>query len=144
MLAVLLLQGLYFNIVFLQNFYIGYARKLKFLGRGDTSHRQQIPDSSMDAIMGLLRLLQGILRCKDKEDKPEYRDLVEKLPTGYEDIYHFLIQYAIVFQILSLFGKRAKEGIDTLTKGHFEKKYDDKQDYYYWKKGLGQASKNYK
>ena len=79
---------------------------------------------------------------KDKIS-PDYQKLVAKLPKGYENCYHFLIQYGVVFIVLSLFGRRAREGIDFLTKSHFQKKYDEENNYSYWKKVLGETSKNY-
>ena len=126
-----------------QNFYAGYIKRLKSSGKGDTDHRQEIPQSSLDAIMDLLILLQKILRIKNKKS-PEYHNLVSKLPEDYKNDYHFLMQKGMVFMILSLFARRAKEGMDKLTKSHFEKKYCDQNNYHYWKRAKGEKTKNHK
>ena len=125
-----------------QNFYAGFIKKLKSEGRGDTEHRKEIPTSSLKVIMDLLRLLQEILRCEDKKT-PEYRNLIEKLPKDYQDSYHILIQKGVVYLLISLFGRRARENTDALTKAHFEKMYDEEENYFYWGKAVGEKTKNY-
>ena len=133
---------LFLQCVFpLQNFYAGFIKKSKSEGKGDTDHRKEIPKSSLEAIMNLMKLLQEILRC-DK-NSPKYKELVEKLPEGYQDYSHFLVQKVMVYILLSLIGRRGREGLDSLTKSHFEKMFDEENNYCHWARVKGEKSKNH-
>ena len=127
-----------------QNYYLGFKKKLKAAGRGDPKHNEEIPKSSLVKIMDLLKKLQATFRAAKNfgKDSAEYKKLVAELPDGYQDRYHFLLQYAAGYLLLSLFARRGREGIDTLTKKHFEKVFDEEENYSYWAKTKGELSKN--
>ena len=115
---------------------------MKANSKGDTQHREEIPTDSWESIMDLLKILQAIMRSK--KDTPEYMENVKKLPLEYQDSYHFLMHYAIIFLLLALFARRGREGIDSLTKSHFEKKFDKKNNYYFYQKVKGELTKNHR
>ena len=130
-----------------QNYYLGFKKKLKAAGRGDPKHNEEIPKSSLDRIMVLLRKLQAIFRAAKNfgKNSAEYKKAVAELAEladGYQNRYHFLLQYAAGYLLLSLFARRGREGIDTLTKKHFEKVFDEEENYSYWAKTKGELSKN--
>ena len=87
--------------------------------------------------------MQRILRIKDKTC-PEYFDLVEQLPTEFRDSYHVLIQKVAMYILMAQGARRGREGIDSLKKSHFEKKYDDELEYHYWHKVKGELTKNHR
>ena len=126
--------------VFFQNFYVQFVKKLKTVGKGETNHRPPAANSSIQSINELAMLLQEIMECKDK-NTDEYRELIKKLPEGYQNCYHVLVLKVVIYIVLILFARRAKERLDTLTKAHYVKKYDDEEDYYFWAKVRGERSK---
>ena len=109
---------------FFQNFYLGFVKKLKQSGKGDIQHHKEIPEPSVRKLNELLILLQKIMNCKNKDDT-EYKMLISKLPKGYQDSYHKLLQWSMIYVILFAFARRASEGVDALTTRHFEKVYDE-------------------
>ena len=134
-------MALFFSCLFFQNFWNGYILRLKAEGKADTQHTEAIPQESQDSIMDLIVLLQAIMGCKDK-DTEEYRNLVSKLPEQYQDCYHFLMQYALYYIFAFLYARRGAQGIDLLSKSHFEKLWDEDNKIYYWLKVKGELSKN--
>ena len=126
----------------LQNFYLGFVKKLKQAGKGDTQHREEIPDAAFQKLMELMILIQKIMRCKEK-NSPEYQDLISQLPEAYRDSYHKILQWLVIFEILFTFGKRAVEGIADFTKSTFEKLYNEENDVYYWTQTVYQVTKTF-
>ena len=53
-------------ILFFQLFWGGYLKELKDQGRLDTTHKEEIPTSSMVKLQELLVLLQNIQQCPKK------------------------------------------------------------------------------
>ena len=117
-------------------------KKLKQSGKGDTQHHKEIPESSVRKLNELLILLQKIMNCKQKGGTT-YQELVSKLPKNFQDSYHRLLQWSVIYVILFAFARRASEGVDALTKKHFEKFYDEEEEYYYYTQVVYQATKNY-
>ena len=82
------------------------------------------------------------MNCKNKDDF-EYKKLISKLPKGYQDSYHKLLQWSMIYVILFAFARRASEGVDALSTRHFEKVYDEEEEYYYFTQVMYQATKNH-
>ena len=49
----------------------------------------------------------------------------------------------MIYVILFAFARRASEGVDALTTRHFEKVYDEEEEYYYFTQVMYQATKNH-
>ena len=75
-------------------------------------------------------LMQKIMKCRDI-DTSEYVELISELPEDFQDSYHRLLRWLVMFELLFCFAKRAVEGVDKLTKSHFEKLFDEENNVYY-------------
>ena len=115
--------------------------KLKSAGKADTQHHEPIPQESEDAMFDLIAKLQAIMSVEDKKTQ-KYKDLVAKLPLEDRNNYHFLIQYSAGYLFMSMFARRGSQGIDELTKSHFEVVVDKENNLKFWQKVRGELSKN--
>ena len=76
----------------------------------DTTHHDEIPGESIEIIQELLVWLLEIMKCDKKTDAAKYRQLLQKLPNGFEFEYHRLLQYGAFYIIGMHFAKRGREG----------------------------------
>ena len=127
-------------------FYSGWMKKLKQEGKGDTTHRPDIPAASLKKIHELAKLLHELVT--GNPDDESYQELMEQVPIlpddkGNDKGHHYLTQNVIMFLVCHYLARRGREGLDQLKKTHFELLNDDEGNYYY-KKVVGEASKNHK
>ena len=76
----------------------------------DTTHNDEIPADSMYKLQALLVVLQQIMECEDKKST-EYEYLMTKLPEGYRNSYHRLLQYGAMFILCLHCARRGREGM---------------------------------
>ena len=122
---------------------MGYLKKLKSAGKADTNHTEEIPVSSEEKIMELIRNFQAVMDIEEKTTFG-YQEAIEKIPEPFGDSYHHLLQYCCMYLFMSLFAKRGREGIDLIEKADFEKKYDEENGHFYWQRVVIRFSKNHK
>ena len=65
-------------------------KKLQEEGHGSTRHHDEIDEESLDVIENNLVIVQELMGT-DKRS-PEYQELLKKLPTKYQNKYHYLAQ----------------------------------------------------
>ena len=76
----------------------------------DTTHHDEIPGESIEIIQKHMVLLLEIMKCDKKTDAAKYKQLVPKLPEGFEFEYHKLLQMGAFYIIGMHFAKRGREG----------------------------------
>lgn len=121
----------------------GYCREVKTVGRGETKHHQPIDDESLKKIYCLGADVGAVFEAKIR-DKSVIHELVSKLPEKYRGSYHYLLQMLVQFTLTLFDVRRGNEGLDMLTKNHFEKSHYPKGGYDFWRKVMGEESKNHK
>ena len=122
-------------------FYRGLLLKLKDSGKADTEHHKEIPPATLSKINSFLSILHQLVIGTPKTE--EYDSLIEKLPVKWQDNYHYLCQYGIMFIVMNYLARRGREGFDTLKKDSFELR-EDPEIGKYFKKITGEVSKNHK
>ena len=122
-------------------FFKGYIKTLKAEGRADTVHNPPLEDESHERINNLLAHLQIMMEIEDKTSD-EFQSLLNFVPDGYEEDWHKLVQWGVIFLIIIHHGRRAREGIDSLKKDAFEPIYNAATDTWVIVKTIGELSKN--
>ena len=117
------------------------TKELKAAGKADTNHNEPIEEETEDRINDLLALVQKIMEEKDTESE-NFKNLVESLPEEYHQTWHKIAQWGVMFLIMKNCARRAREGIDIMTKDHFEKRFESKTNLYAWKQRRGEKTKN--
>jgi hypothetical protein len=121
--------------------YGGLIKKLKNDGKTVTIHTKEIPKLALVKMFKMLDTLHHLITV-DKNGQ-EYADLVKQVPPEYQDKYHYLLQWGIMFILALHYCRRAREGIDSLTKHHIEKQKDEESGRYFWTKVKDEVSKNH-
>ena len=120
----------------------GFAREVKSLGRGDTKHHQPLDEESLKKIYSLGADVCAVLEARIS-DKTKLQDAVSRLPQQYHGSYHYLLQSMVQFVMTMFDVRRGKDGLDMLTKDHFQKCHYTQGGYDYYKKVLSEESKNH-
>ena len=94
--------------------------RIKEAGRAETSHHEALPDETMYCIMRLCGTLQQVLEARLAKNKAKYDEALSMVPVEYWDNYNELLRICIQFLITLLDIRRGNEGIELLTKDHFE------------------------
>jgi hypothetical protein len=102
-------------------FYKGYIRNLKKNGKGDTKHRQEIPNDSLIKITTMLKLICNLMGTKDKLTMVNG---MADLPEQYRNKLHYLAQYGAQFILMSHTAKRGVEGLSDYKKEYLGIKTD--------------------
>jgi hypothetical protein len=116
-------------------------KKLKNDGKTVTVHTKEIPKLALVKMFRMLVTLHRLMTV-DKNGQ-EYAVLVTQLPPEWQDKYHVLLQWGIMFILALHYCRRAREGIDSLTKDHIEKQQDEESGQYFWTKVKDEVSKNH-
>ena len=98
----------------------GIRREIKADGRGETDHKAEIPDETLDAILSLGAILVRILEARLVKDSDAYNKAINELPNSYKHEWHILLRLVVQFVVTMYDCRRAKEGLELLTKTHFE------------------------
>lgn len=78
------------------------------------------------------------------ENDEAYDELLQKVPEAWREKYHYLAMYGSIFIFVLQLGRRANEGIAFLTKDHVAKLTDEDTGMDFFKKVLGESSKNHR
>jgi hypothetical protein len=81
------------------------------------------------------------MKEKDKTSE-NYKKLLLSLPFKYRNDWHRLAQFGAMFIIMMNFARRAREGIQKMTRKTFAKKYDQSTNTYQYVKVKGEVTKN--
>ena len=94
--------------------------RIKEAGRGETSHHEALPDETLDLIFDLCGYLEKVLEARLAKDKVKYDEAIALLPMEWWDKYNELLRISMQFVITYLDVRRGNEGIELLTKAHFQ------------------------
>ena len=117
---------------------------MKSEGRADTKHNDPIDEDTEEKLNDLMALLQKVMEEKDRTSE-NYKKLLLDLAClvpGYENSWHKLVQWCMMYIIMKYHARRGREGMDELKKCSFAKTYDAKNNSYQYVKVVGEASKN--
>ena len=89
-------------------------------GRGETEHHPEIPSETLDAIWSLCGKLEKLLEAKFNLDQSGYNEALRNLPEKWRNNWHNLLRICIQFIVTMFDIRRGVEGIETLTKEHFQ------------------------
>ena len=89
-------------------------------GRGEVEHHAEIPKDTLDAIWSLCSNLEKLLEARKSKDGNAYLEALAKIPHEWRDRYHELLRICIQFLVTLLDVRRGNEGLEFLTKHHFE------------------------
>ena len=98
----------------------GIQKNIKAAGRGDVDHFKPIPLEVQNAIHKLLGHLQKVMRHRKNGDPVSYEAALKDLPHEYKHKYHELIVLGAQYTITKFDVRRGREGIELLTKNHYE------------------------
>lgn len=98
----------------------GTRREIKQAGRGETDRKTEIPQETLDAFLTLGDQLRRILEVRLVKNSDDYLKTVAELPTAYRDNWHLLLRLVVQFVVTMYDCRRACEGLEFLTKTHFE------------------------
>ena len=124
-----------------ENVMKGLAKKLKEAGKLDVKHHELIPEKSLEKVYHLLGVLSNLFELD--ENDPTYEENLSQIPDEFQDSYHYLAQYGAIYVINTQLVRRGNEGIDKLKTDHFELLEDENTGQQYYKKVLGEVSKNH-
>jgi hypothetical protein len=111
-------------------FYKGFVRTLKKNGKGDTKHRQEIPNDSLIKINTMLKLVCNLMGTKDKLTMVNG---MADLPEKYRTKLHYLAQYGAQYILMSHTAKRGVEGLADYKKEYLGIKTDPDTKLRYYK-----------
>ena len=114
---------------------------MKSEGRADTKHNDPIDEDTEEKLNDLMALIQKIMEEKDRTSE-NYKKLLLDLPAGYQNSWHKLASWCIMYIIMKYHARRGREGMNMLKKSSFVKTYDAKNNSYQYVKVVGEASKN--
>ena len=120
----------------------GLKKELKAAGKADTDHNEPLDEETEDRINDLLAKVQKVLEEKDTQSE-NFKKLIESLPDEFCQTWHTAAQWGVMFLIMKNCARRGREGFDTMTKDHYEKRYDSKSKLYAWKQRKGEKTKNH-
>ena len=98
----------------------GINTNIKSAGRGDVSHFKALPDDFLDSIHGMLANLQNLMEYRKESQLVSYQEAVNLLPHEYRNTYHILLVLGAQYIITTYDLRRGREGIEHLTKKHFQ------------------------
>ena len=110
----------------------GIQKNIKAAGKGDTAHFQPLPLEVQNAIHKLLGNLQTLVRHRKNGDPVSYETALKKLPHEYKHTYHLLIVNGAQYTVTKFDARRGQEGIELLTKSHYE--IVEENDFKFYKK----------
>ena len=116
-------------------------KELKAMGLGDTKHNEPLCSVTHSKINNLLALIQKIMEEKDKNSE-NFQNLLLQLPGKYRNDWHRLAMFGVMFIIMINLARRAREGINEMTKDTFEKKLDPTTNEYQFVKVKNGITKN--
>ena len=127
-------------------FYSGWMKKLKTEGKGDITHRPDIPAISLKKIHELGKILHELITGDPEHES--YQELMDQVPAnpdnaGNDKGFHYLCQNVVIFLFCHYLARRGREGLDMLKKCHFDLQNDGEGNYFF-KKVIGEATKNHK
>ena len=125
----------------MQEFYKGLKKEIKASGLGDTNHNPPLCEVTHGKFNNLFSNIQKIMKEKDKSSD-NYKKLLLSLPFKYRNDWHRLAQFGAMFIIMINFARRAKEGIQKMTKKTFAKKFDQSTNSFQYVKVKGELTKN--
>ena len=90
----------------------------------------------------MLKTIQELFEL-DADDEG-YEEVLQRIPETWREKYHYLAMYGAIFIFVLHLGRRASEGVAFLTKAHVEKFTDESTGTEFFKKVLGESSKNHR
>ena len=87
-------------------YYSGFVKKLKGAGKADTRHHPEIPAPTQRAFHMLFGHLLRVLNAKDDQ---EYEHMLQNLPESCREMYHDLLQKAVMYVVV-MFDCRRGQG----------------------------------
>ena len=85
-------------------------------------HHSEIPADTLDAIWNLCSKLEKLLEARKIGDEEEYRMALDDIPAMWRDKWPELLRMCVQFLVTLLDVRRGNEGLELLTKGHFQLK----------------------
>ena len=116
----------------------GFYKMLKQDGKADTSHHGEIPAHSLQQIQALFK---GVYDTMIARGTPEYEEKLSTLPAEYHKNFHYLLQYAAVYIVITYDVRRGREGIADIKVDAFASA--DQEGLKFFHKSKGEASKNH-
>ena len=89
-------------------------------GKGEIEHHKEIPEDTLNAIWDLCAKLEYLLEARDSENYEAYMEALDQIPFAWKHKYHELLRICIQFLLTLLDIRRGNEGLELLTKEHFE------------------------
>ena len=121
-------------------FFTGLQKKLKAEGKGDTTHKPEIPAETQRAFHIIFGKLARVLNARGCDN---YQEELLTLPEECQNNYNDLLQLAVMYIIVMYDCRRGQEGLVELTKYFFEKKWDPNTEMFRYEKTRGEQSKNH-
>ena len=110
-------------------------------GRGDTTHKEEIPSETLQKIYELLNNVKDALENRGVEDYTE--TFLARIPTQYHSQLHRLLQYGAALVLNFYEVRRGVENLDELKARSFQVIEDQNFVFKYIKKVVSEADKNH-
>ena len=124
----------------LANFFSGLQKKLKAEGKGDTTHKPEIPAETQRAFHIIFGNLARVLNARGCDN---YEEELQNLPQECRNNYNELLQLAVMYIVVMFDCRRGQEGLIEMTKHFFTKKWDPNTEMFRYEKTRGEKSKNH-
>ena len=123
-----------------ERFFSGLQKKLKSAGKGDTTHKPEIPAESQRAFNILLGQLARVLDARGCDN---YEEELQKLPEECQNNYNDLLEKGVMYIIVMYDCRRGLEGLVEMTRDFFTKEWDPNTEMFRYEKKRGESSKNH-
>ena len=98
----------------------GINSNIKIAGRGDTTRTKALPDEFLDSLHRMLANLQNVMKYRNESQLGSYQEALNLLPNEYKNTYHILLVLGAQYIVTTYDIRRGREGIEFLTKKHFQ------------------------
>ena len=98
----------------------GIKKNIKAAGKAEVNHFAPLPEEVIAAIHKLLGQVLTVMKFRMESNPIGYEKALKSLPAAHRNNYHELLVLGAEYVVISFDMRRGQEGVEFLTKAHFQ------------------------